>query len=372
MFDLESQRNRISVARRERLKDFFGPYGRAALKTGKYLYRGYRYLKPSHPFGAAVNAHLVQKAIDNYPSPPRTPRMSRSVSRGRKRLRSTSRARSRSVSRSRSSSIVSRQHDQRGVYRSRGGRGSGRRRGYTRFRYRVLNTLLNEQPMQIYTVKGANNLITTANKMGFYGVGLYQTQYTGQNDLYNIFTDAGISLATAAQKGMRVIIKGAVLDVEIKNNGTADIIMDVYELLNRKDVASTDTYTNQWASFFGMQGSITAAANDDPSNSVFENGAFCQHYKVLSKREVLIPSGDTITMQMRLSRDRRIQGESVLNYVNAIPKLSRLFFFMWHGPPEANAGSPQIGASDLTLTWQKVYKYGVPPTPKAQPAIHNT
>lgn len=320
-------------------------------------------------------AALANAAYGSYQAskikPPTDSSMARSVSRGRKRQRSTSRARSRARSRSRSSSIISRQHDQRGVYSSRSGRRGRGRGSYSRFRYRVMNTLLNEQPMQIYTTKGAANLSTTVNNMGYYGIGLYQTTYFGQNDLFNIFADAGINLALAPQKNMRVLVKGCVLDVEIKNNGTADIIMDVYELQNRKDVATTDTYTQQWGTFYAQQGTITAASPSDPSNSVFENGAFCQHYKVLSKREVLLPAGELITMQMRLSRDRRISGTSVLDYINAIPKLSRLYFFMWHGPPEANVSSPQIGTSDLTVTWQKVYKYGVPPTPKAQPQVHN-
>lgn len=289
---------------------------------------------------------------------------------GSARARSVS-MRSRTRSRSRSSSIISTQHDQRATYRSRGGRRSRRGRRRRRFRYNVLNTLMNEQPLQIFTRKRVENLTSGNDAQGFYGVGIFQTRYDFERDLFEIFGDAGFNLADDTKRGARINIKSVCLDVEIKNNGDTDIIMDVYELLNRKDIDTTATYASQFSDLFDNQTTITAASVTDPAVSVFENANFCQHYKVLSKREVLIPQGDIITMQMRSSKDRRIQGEAVMRYLNALPKVSRCYFFMWHGPPEPNGTSPRLASTSLTIAWQKSYKYGLAPTPKQNPGIHN-
>jgi len=363
-FDIES-RGRARIRQDNSLRPRWWQLGLAGLSAAEATRRGFANIrKYSAP-----------------PSPPSTPgkRMrTRSVSMG-SRSRSSSRGRTsyrsprRSRSRTRSSSIISRQHDQRGTYQSRGRASSGSRR-YRRFRYRVMNALLNEQPLQIYTTKKSQQFTSAVDQQSFWGVGLYQTSYTGQTDLLSIATDAGITTGTAAQQGMRVIIKGAVLDVELKNNGSSDIIMDVYELLNVKDVNTTNAIDTQWSTFYAQQGTITAASAVDPAVSVFENGAFCQHYKVLRKREVLLPAGEIITMQMRLSKDRRIQVDSILNYTNAIPKLAKYYWFMWHGPPDPTAGgggTPALAATSVTISYQKSYKYGVPPTPKAQPQVHN-
>lgn len=349
---------------------------RSSSVVGRALEGAGRLLVNSLPYATPFLANAVERGRQydsGLDSPQKRMRSrSRSVSRGRSRTRamSISRSRSRSRSRYRSSSIVSRQHDQAGGYRARFGR-TRRARRYRRFRYRVLNTVLNEQPLQIYTAKGASNETTAVNQLGVYGMGLYLTSYTGSTDLATIASDAGITTSTTNQKGMRVYIKSACMDVEIKNNLTTQIVMDVYEVINRKDVGSTSDIETQWSNFYAQQATIGSADPLDPANSLFENATFCQHYKIIRKREVLIPGGEIVTMQMRMSKDRTIQVDTILDYVNAIPKVSRFYIFSWHGPPETSGGVSRIAATDVTFAWQKSYKWGVPPTPKAQPGVRN-
>jgi len=293
------------------------------------------------------------------------PSRSRSRSRGRTMRRRVSFSRSRSRSRSsfRSSGVASRQRDQSTRYRSR-----GRRRRGSRFGYRVMNTLLNQQPLQIYTAKGGEDGVSAAGDTSIVGYGIYTTQYSGQADLYNIFVDAGQTLATAANSTTRVYIKSVCLDVQLKNTGAAEIIMDVYEVLNMKDVATTDGIGAQWVTFFNKMTAITAKDDTDVANSLFENPVFCQHYKILSKKEVLILPGEITTMQMRSGKDRMIQGQRVLDYVNSLPRLSRFYIFQWHGGPTT---SGVVAATTVSITWQKAYKYAIAPTPIRVSSIHS-
>lgn len=319
------------------------------------------------------SARFEQRRNQLPPTPPNSPEKgTRIMARSRKSSsKMGKKSKSRRRVRSRSSGIVSRQRDQSSRYRSSNRRRSRRSGGNSKFAYRVMNVLLNDQPLQIYTHRGAVNLASAVDAQSFYGVGLYNTQYIGQADLYQIFTDAGFAPGTEAEQGRKIHIKSACLDVELRNNGGSDVIMDVYELLNRKAYPGTDDYDDQFSDCYAAQGTITAASVLDPAVSIFENAVFCQYYKVLSKREVLIPAGELITMQMRISKDHEISCQTLINDVNAVPRISKLFFFMWHGPPDKNTTMPRITTTDLTLTWQKSYKYGLSPTPKQQPAVHN-
>lgn len=290
-----------------------------------------------------------------------SPMRGRSMSRSTSRMRSRSRARSSSRARSgyRSGSLITNQRDYASRYvRSRGNRGAGRRS--RRFRYRVMQTVNANQPLSIYTKLGAAAGISAINTQNYYGVGLYTTQQADQPDLKDLLTDAGINIAAAAPNpalSSKVVIKSCCLDVQFRNIGAADLILDIYEILNVRDVDTTAATSVQFDDFFKQMTTITAANSINPAVSIFENPVFCRHYKVLSKKETTIPAGDLVTMQMRYGKDRSITASSVLNYKGALPKLAKFYFFMWHGIPDTAAA--QIAATSVSLTWQKSYKYAI-------------
>lgn len=307
------------------------------------------------------------------PTPPRSPgQMPRTYKRrrGRSMSRSTSRSRSRSRGYA-SRGVMSRQHDQ--STRFRVGRRRPTRR-VRRFVRRVQNIINSDAPLQTYTVKSTANGTSNVNEVGFYGVGLY-TDDTTFPDLTQIFTDAyGASPVLNPNVSGRVYLKNAVLDVEVKNTGAAEMIMDVYELVLRKDTSSSADISSQFGTLFGAQQTITSKSAADVSNTVFENPVFCQHFKVLKKREVLILPSEIITMQMRLSKDRLLEADTINEVRSGIPKLTRYFFLMWHGPPDPTAGAggtPAIAATTMTVSWQKSYKYALAPNPRQVAEIHN-
>lgn len=367
--DLESQTNRFHSTNqgwRAFLK---------SLRVTRHLFNS----RIKVPLYAAVAKKVGQRALQHYrgrqrshlpPTPPPSPKKMRQRSRSRSSRRRSGRRHRRRSSRLRSSSIATRQNDDSLRYRPSGR--SGPRRGTRRFNRRVTFALLRDQPLQIYTVKGAFNLTCAAQSQTTYGVGLYTTFQTDQPDLSNIFVDAGLNLATAANQSSRLHFRSACLDVQFKNTGATECIVDVYEILNVKDVNTQNDMGTQWSTFYGFLTSITASVFTDVAVSVFENPVFCQHYKVIKKQEVLILPSEIITMQMRDSKTHVIEGRTVQDYPGSIPKLGKFYFIMFHGPPDptVNSGAGGTGTAQMTVAWQKAYKYQVAPTTKQTAGTH--
>lgn len=353
--DLESLRKRPRVG---------GPIARAFANTATGLYR-------TGAIAAPIIANAVQNALNRSRSAPARVMRRRMQGRSRSVRRRPMRRRR---GRGRSLGILSQQRDQ----TNRRVRTRYRRGG--RFNRRVVNVLMNQQPLRTWTVQKAVNQTSSVNKQSYYGIGLFTTNQTDQPDLFNVFADGSLALGTATERPGRLFIKSACLDVEIKNTGVETIIMDIYEILNVKDVNTTNDIGTQWNTFFNQQSLGVGGIVKDPQNvavSVFENPAFCQHYKVLSKREVMIQGDQIISLQMRYGKDYKINGNTVVNYQGSIPKLAKFFFFMWHGPPDPAAtispDTPGLLATTLTFAYQKSYKYGVSPSFLADvPTITNT
>lgn len=269
-------------------------------------------------------------------------------------------------------SVVTRQRDQAVTYRGR--RRTRSSRGRRIFRSRVLQTVNSMQPMQVWTSKNAATGTSAANLQQVFGMGLFNTNATGQTDLVNLFNDAGIPTTTAGNRSGKIVIKSACLDVELKNNLTETIIMDVYTLLMVRDPEQNGDLNSQFQTFFNEMTTITAKSWNDPAVSVFENPDFCRHYKVLSKREVMLPADEIMTLQLRDGRDRTITGDQVIREAFGIPKVSKFYLFSWHGPPDPNAGGagvPGLLNTSVTFTWQKAYKYAIMPG-KQTGGVNNT
>lgn len=328
------------------------------------------------PLPSAWGVARNQRGRDSGASTSRSPpRAVRRTSRGRSMRRRTSRSRRRtrrrSSRRTRTSGIASRQRDVSTRYRARRSRG---RRGGRRFGRRVIHSLLNMEPLQIYTIKTSLVGTSAVNAAGIFGVGLYTTQQTDQPDLYNIWVDAGLTLATTTNASSRLYFKSACLDVELKNTGSIEIVMDIYEIMCMHDVDVLDTIATQWATFYGKMKTITFAGSSDVAVSVFENPVFCEHYKVLSKQECLILPGEIITRQLRDGKDRLIEGQKVLDYPGSLPRVARFFLLSWHGAPDPTAGggsTPAIAATTVAISYQKAYKYAFPPAPISYAQVHN-
>lgn len=304
------------------------------------------------PLAAPIAAGIAEAGVKRYR------KEVASMRRYRRRARVTRRGR-----RGGSASIVTRQRDNAVTYRSRRGRGrSGR--GGRRFRARVMQTVNSMQPMQIWTSEKSQSGACGLDTQQVFGLGIYQTKATSNNDLQQIFTAAGLDVSTATNRSAKICIKSVCMDVQIHNNSSDTAIIDVYEIMCVKDPETSSDLNVQFQTFFNENTTITSKAWNNVAVSAFENPDFCRHYKVLNKREVLLPSDEIFSLQMRSGKDRVITGDRVERDLFCIPKLGRFFLFMWHGPPDPNAGGAGIAGNlnvELTFSWQKAYKYSIMP-----------
>lgn len=259
-------------------------------------------------------------------------------------------------------------HETQGRYRARRGGRRSRRRGTG-----IMRSLLSLDPVQTWTNAYSSNQASGVNQASTYGVGLYTTQMTGDTDLQSICTDAGYNIGTTTDLTAKLMIKSAVMDVQFMNTGSSPIIVDVYDVVQRKDPHTTGNVGTQFNTYFNYQTAITAESANDIAVSLFENPVFCQFYKILHKTEVLLGNGEVITRQMKLTRPRLIKTEIVSAYPSAYPRINRFWVFSWHGLPNAtaNSGSAGILATTVTISVQKVYHWQYIPSSQTRARQHN-
>lgn len=229
------------------------------------------------------------------------------------------------------------------------------------------------EPLQTWTAKASVNGTSNANQNGIYAVGLFTTQMVDQPDLSSISTDA----ATSTDNTQRMWIKSACLDVEFKNTGSSEIIMDIYTLMLRQDTDATENMYSLWEDYFNMQTAITSKGAFDVANSVFQNPQFCKYFKVLSKREVMVLPGEISALQMRRGKDLYVPTDKITTNNTGIPYACKFYFFMWHGPPDPTAGggdpvTPGVASTTITFSWQKSYTYALVPGTRTKLQIHNS
>jgi len=327
-------------------------FKRALEGTGRALYKhGTHYT--AIPYWASL-ASAVKRPRNNEVEMPRSRRRTTRSRRSSRRGRSTRR------SGVRNSGLTTNQRDTSNRYVAR--RRSGGSRSARNFRYRVMQTVNADQPLSVYAYSKSVNLNSAVNVKHLYGVGLFTTQMIDQTDLKDLLLDAGIDIAAAApnpQLSNRVIVKSACLDIQLTNRGAKDALVDIYEVMAVRDIQSTETISSSFQTFFAQTTTITAKDWQSPAVSLFENPVFCRHFKILSKKETQIPPGDLITLQMRYGKDRSISPNTVISYPNSIPKLARFYIFVHQGIPEDNAGTARLSVSNLTISFQKAYKYSV-------------
>jgi len=202
---------------------------------------------------------------------------------------------------------------------------------------------------------------------------MFTTQIAApENDLQQMFYDAyGVaSLATIDQK--RLIIKSAVLDIQLTNSGTQGCVIDVYRIRLRNVWNTTDNLFTVWNTTFNDQNTISVKASDDPAVTPFQNPSFCKFFKVMDKREILLGSGNTTTMQLRRPGNRWVQGRRVANEPHGLRGLEEGFLIQARGMPVTNAGPLyQLAAVNLTWSYQKTYNYALPVGSDASEAIHD-
>lgn len=262
------------------------------------------------------------------------------------------------------------QHDLRGRYRYKR-MPARKRKAWKRFTRKVQHVDLQMQPLQIYTKEGTVNQTSVANANGVFSRmcgGTTVTSVTANNEIFQAFNQAynlGGTVANAVP--YKLFIKSIVLDVQVGNNGSYPVVLDVYTLRCRSKFASAVEPSAQLAAAWGELaalpggGTVTTSAT---SLTVFDAPNFCSYWKVLRKQEVIIGSGQIATFQLRMPMNKHLEGKDLQSALQAIPGYTRCFLFTWHGAPSNRGGSgaAQFDSVSLTFGYQHVVHYAVPPS----------
>lgn len=257
-------------------------------------------------------------------------------------------------------SIISNQHDVSNRYQRRR-MPKGRRKKWVNFTRRVQHVELQQQPLQVYTKSTHASGGTAAGAGSNYGFMCGGTTVTSNDELFQIFKGAYNVANAAACSPYRIFVKSLCLDMILSNTGTSVIIFDVYRLACRQTYGSASSLSTQFSQAVGeVQADSTAGTLSvtDVAVTPFDVPNFCSYWKVLSKREVIVGPGNVSTMQIRMAKNRHLEGKTLATAPQAIPGYTEAFFITWHGAPNS---TPTWAATSLTISTTTSIHYAIPP-----------
>lgn len=338
-YDIESQGWRRQPLDR-RLRQAFG-VGRVLARGARALYSGF---SQGAPIGLAAAEEMRRRSrMRTLASVRRAgPRF------GRRRRRAGYRV----------GSMITTQRDNSVRYVGR------RRRRGGRFTGRVRRAVANMQASNVYTVDGQKVQTSLANQVAYWGTVLSATTVE-DSELTNMFTD---KYGAGNIANTKICVRNQCLDVEMKNNGSNTVVMDVYEVKLRR-VCANQTIEAQYTNLYNVPATSVSKSANDPGSSPFCAPEFCRMWKILAKREVRIGAGEIVTLQTRAPRDRWVNGYRITSDPGYL-RGAIGYFFHWHGAPEKNATVSQLAATEMLFNYQKQYSYAIPPG-QTQDNVHN-
>lgn len=269
------------------------------------------------------------------------------------------------------SSVISTQHDQSLRYRKT--RMPRRRRNrWKRFTRRVKHVMLQMQQLVSYTKRYTSPLKSwLVNEQMTDGQMLGGTTVTDNDELFQIFRNYyGSGFTTSTVDDLKLFVKSACLDMQITNTGVAGCVVDVYFLKARKSYATATRLDQQYLLTYaempsGVAGSLVGTpAPADPATTPFQNSMFCEFWRIIAKKEVILATGQTTTLQIRLPTNKRIQGKVLENSLSMIPGYSMGILMQARGVPVAGAVTPfdtLLAAGSINWSSQVTVCYAQPP-----------
>lgn len=276
-------------------------------------------------------------------------------------VRSFRSKRSRTVT---ASSPITTQFDVSGRYR-RKPVSQRKRRQWKRFSGKVKHVMLQQQALSTYTIDFINRETWAANKQVTFGVMLGGTTAPNNDELFQIFRQAyGGGITTTTVDDYKLFVKSICLDVQISNSGTNGAILDVYTLQARSsDNAAAETIGSQYIRLYAeMTGaSVNSPVVDEPASTPFVNALFLQKWKIMSKKEILLGSGQVTTMQLRNPVNKTLQGKAIESNNSYLPGYTRAYLFQVRGSPRFNGTTSELGAGTVEFARQFSINYNIPP-----------
>jgi len=198
---------------------------------------------------------------------------------------------------------------------------------------------------------GAQKLVS-ANQQGHDGVLLGGIQQTNNNELLSAFRVAYENATGTINdfKDNKVYVKSMCLDLHITNTGAGTAEIDIYQVRMRKDYASNDRLDTMYTSTFNDAAAPSGFSRTltTPGVTPFQNSNFCEHFKILSKRTVLLSAGQVTSLQLRTG-PRYFDGHALLRNQMGIPGYTKGYLLVYRGVPFFDGVS--VVRRNIELCW---------------------
>lgn len=207
-------------------------------------------------------------------------------------------------------------HKVRFKQRRRTRRGARRARAAKRFKSRVMNAIQSDQNPQWFRFKEDQSVTQTADAQAIRCLGsLYSWCGNGSigcDDIKSIYDDMdpimyqrnslGVAVALGSKANSHFTVKSAHMEVDIANFGTSGIIMDIYEIVCRRDTVgfanlltqiSIDANADYWRNDGGNQlGSTNIGVTPYQMNDIVNT------FRIIGKSTYNIAPGGTVQLAM--------------------------------------------------------------------------
>lgn len=218
----------------------------------------------------------------------------------------------------------------------------------------VLPALQNQSSCQFHGLYGI------AGNGGSFGTSTTGPPGQGQvNDISKIF-----NARYAGPRYRKMLFASACMDVHVKGTGASSFILEVYEIVARKDFTALSSaydtveeiYNNSFADVAAV-GAIQATGSS-LGTTPFNAKTFCQFFKITKKYRVQGSPGETISFQMRDPRNHFIDGAHLLNPQVMWKKgLLQGYFFQLYGAPAGTTNAILTEAAEVKITAIKSYTW---------------
>lgn len=238
--------------------------------------------------------------------------------------------------------------------RRKGRRGMMKARRARRFRNKVLSVLQRDQNPQWFRFKSYGAVSAAGNNQSvtFLG-GLHTycgTQTSGNGDISFIY-DAMTPLVTQQGAGglpenvqqkdnSKFTIKSAYMDLDIANQGTQAFVLDIYELIARKDVA-WPAVASMFSTPDGYWKGIPANTSNELQNtigcSLYQMDDITCNFKIVGKTTYQIAVGGVVSVSMSQNRRKTYYGADIGGEVDIMGQkgMTKIFVGIARGVPGA-------------------------------------
>lgn len=253
-----------------------------------------------------------------------------------------------------------------------------KRKQWTSFKRKVTAVEISNKQLQMCARQQTMFLTTAANTSTYCFAGLYGlaggvgsvgttgvSSGTGQcDDIADIFMGKYGTAAISA--GKKLMFASACLDVHIQVTGAANLVLEVYEIVARKDFAAMsaaydqveEIYTQAFADLPAM-GGLPSATGSTLGTTPFNSKTFCQYFRINKKYRVQASPGELLSFQLRDPKNHLIDGNVVSKpQMNWHKGEFKGFFFQMYGCPTTTPTAGTLSsAAECKVTSIKSYTF---------------